>query len=103
MTTILDIARPAGVSIATVSPVNNETARASGASRACVVGDHRHPLLPAWARAQPEDKREPRHRAHHRRRDEPVFGAVARTVGASLEAEGYALCNSDEDPAKEER
>jgi LacI family transcriptional regulator len=35
----------------------------------------------------------------------PFFGALARTIEATLQTDGYALilCNSDEDPAQEER
>jgi LacI family transcriptional regulator len=106
MTTIHDVAQLAGVSIATVSAVINETVRVRPALRARVLSAitatdyHPHGLARSLKTGVSRtigliisDV------------TNPFFGAVARAVETSLQAEGYALvlCNSDEDPAKEER
>ena len=106
MTTIHDVAQLAGVSIATVSAVINETVRVRPALRTRVLSAitatdyHPHGLARSLKTGVSRtigliisDV------------TNPFFGAVARTVETSLQAEGYALvlCNSDEDPAKEER
>ena len=106
MTTIHDVAELAGVSIATVSAVINETARVRPALRQRVLSAitatdyHPHGLARSLKTGVSRtiglvisDV------------TNPFFGAVARTIETALQAEGYALvlCNSDEDPAKEER
>jgi len=105
MATIRDVARNAGVSIATVSAVINNTVPVSPASRQRV--------LQAIAELQYEPHRGARSLKMGVAQTiglvisdvtNPFFSAVAGTVERELNARGHALflCNSDEDPAKEE-
>jgi LacI family transcriptional regulator len=106
MTTIHDVAELAGVSIATVSAVINGTAPVRPALRQRVLS------------AIDATKYQPHGVARSLKTGisrtvglvisdvtNPFFGAIARAIEATLQAEGYALmlCNSDEDPEKEER
>jgi len=105
MATIRDVARNAGVSIATVSAVINNTVPVSPASRQRVL------------QAIEELQYEPHRGARSLKMGvaqtiglvisdvtNPFFSAVAGTVERELNVRGHALflCNSDEDPAKEE-
>ena len=106
MTTIHDVAQIAGVSIATVSAVINDTARVRPVLRervlSAIVATDYHPhglarsLKTGVSRTIGLIISDVTN---------PFFGSIARTIESSLQAEGYALvlCNSDEDPAKEER
>ncbi|HLZ02787.1 MAG TPA: LacI family DNA-binding transcriptional regulator [Bradyrhizobium sp.] len=106
MTTISDVAELAGVSIATVSAVINDSAPVRPALRQRVLS------------AIDATKYQPHSVARSLKTGisrtiglvisdvtNPFFGAIARTIESTLQAQGYALmlCNSDEDPEKEER
>jgi LacI family transcriptional regulator len=106
MTTIHDVAQLAGVSIATVSAVINQTAPVRPALRervlSAIVATDYHPHGPARSLKTGVSRTIGLIISDV---TNPFFGAVARTIETTLQAEGYALvlCNSDEDPAKEER
>jgi LacI family transcriptional regulator len=105
MATIRDVARAAGVSIATVSAVINNSVPVSAPVRQRV--------LDAIGALQYEPHRGARSLKMGVAQTiglvisdvtNPFFSAVARTVERELNERGHALflCNSDEDPAKEE-
>ncbi len=105
MATIRDVATLAGVSIATVSAVINNTAPVRPALRERVLS------AIAEVGYQPHGIARSLKTGISRTVGlvisdvtNPFFGAVARTVEAALQRQGHAmlLCNSDEDPATEE-
>jgi LacI family transcriptional regulator len=106
MTTIRDVAELAGVSIATVSAVINQTAPVRPALRervlSAIIATDYHPHGVARSLKTGVSRTIGLVISDV---TNPFFGAVARSIETALQAEGYALvlCNSDEDPAKEER
>jgi LacI family transcriptional regulator len=106
MTTIRDVAELAGVSTATVSAVINQTAAVRPALRqrvlSAIVATDYHPHGVARSLKTGVSRTIGLIISDV---TNPFFGAVARNIETALQAEGYALvlCNSDEDPEKEER
>src|ERR1700675_1100829 len=106
MTTIHDVAQLAGVSIPTVSAVINQTPHERPALHtrglSAIVAPEYLPHGPARSLKTGVSRTIGLIISDV---TNPFFGAVARTIETTLQAEGYALvlCNSDEDPAKEER